>query len=278
MEHPAADLVARLLAHPLYGELRDEPSLRLWMRSHVFCVWDFQSLLKALQRELTCVQVPWLPTADPQARRLINELVLDEESDAAPGGGYLSHFELYREAMRDAGADGAPIDALLAALRRGASLDAVLEAPGVPPAAACFSRTTLALALGPLHRAAAAFAWGREDVIPDMFRRLVAALAERSPQRWGRLRFYLERHIERDADQHGAAARALVGRLCGDDPRRLAEAAAAARDSLEARLALWDAVLAEILAARAADEPLAAAAGARDDRGCCDRRSSGGPP
>ena len=87
--------VERLMRHPLYDELRDEESLRVFMRSHVFAVWDFQSLLKALQRCMTCVEVPWFPTADPTARRLVNEIVLDEESDTVPGGIFLSHFELY---------------------------------------------------------------------------------------------------------------------------------------------------------------------------------------
>ena len=264
--HPAPDLVARLLAHPLYGEVRDEPALRLFLRSHVFCVWDFQCLLKALQRELTCVQVPWLPTPDPAARRLINEIVLDEESDLAPDGGHLSHYELYREAMRAAGADGAPIDGLLAELARGLDVERALQSPRLPPAAAAFSRTTLRLATGPAHRAAAAFAWGREEVIPDMFRRLVGALAERQPQRWRLLRYYLERHIERDAEVHGAAARALARRLTGDDPRLLAEAADASREALLARLALWDALADEIRAARAADVTLAAGAAAAQDR------------
>ncbi|MBM3985971.1 MAG: DUF3050 domain-containing protein, partial [Planctomycetes bacterium] len=118
-QHPAPELSARLLAHPLYAAIRDERALRLFMRSHATCVWDFMTLLKALQRQLTCVDVAWRPSADPAARRMVNEIVLDEESDMAPGGGHLSHFELYREAMRDAGADARPIDALLAGLRAG---------------------------------------------------------------------------------------------------------------------------------------------------------------
>jgi hypothetical protein len=75
------DLFERLLSHHLYQHICDERSLRLFMRAHVFAVWDFQSLIKALQRMLTCVEIPWLPSGDPLARRLINEIVLDEESD-----------------------------------------------------------------------------------------------------------------------------------------------------------------------------------------------------
>jgi hypothetical protein len=241
------DLVARLIEHPLYAAVSDEASLRLFMATHVFCVWDFQSLLKAMQRHLTCVELPWRPTADPEARRLVNELVLDEESDALPGGRLLSHFELYRLAMTQAGADTRSIDALLAHLALGDTLESALEAAAPPLGAADFVTHTLATAQsGQVHAIAAAFAWGREEIIPAMFGRLVASLATQSPARWGLMRLYLERHIERDAGRHQDASRAIVARLCGDDPRRWESAALAARQALEARLRLWDCVLAAI--------------------------------
>jgi hypothetical protein len=214
-------------------------------------VWDFQSLLKALQRQLTCVEVPWRPTPDPEARRLINELVLDEESDTLPNGQHLSHFELYRLAMADAGADTQPIDAFVSAVSRGATIEAALAEARPPAAVAPFVRATLAVALsGEAHCVAAALAWGREEVIPEMFSRLVESWAGRAPARWGRLHFYLQRHIERDGEVHRVAAHALVTRLCGDDPRRREQAAAAAREALQVRLRLWDAILSSVRAGR----------------------------
>ena len=122
-ESSIAPLRERVVMHPLYDHLRDEGAIRLFMEAHVFAVWDFQSLLKALQRLLTCVEVPWLPTPDPQARRLLNEIVLDEESDEAPGGGYLSHFELYLQAMRECGAKRTTIETFLGSLRAGLPVD-----------------------------------------------------------------------------------------------------------------------------------------------------------
>lgn len=236
-----------LARHPLYAALRSEDDLRVFMRSHAFAVWDFQCLLKALQRELTCVEVVWRPTADPAARRLVNEIVLDEESDAAPdwlGGGHLSHFELYLAAMDRAGADAGPIRGFLASLGEGHQVDRLLATRELPPGAREFVSHTLAVARsGSAHRIAAAFARGREEIIPSMFAELVARLAHARPERWAGLLDYLERHVHTDGELHGPAARALVERLCGGDPRKLAEAEEAAEASLAARARLWDAVL-----------------------------------
>jgi hypothetical protein len=101
-------LKAALLTHSIYQEIDRPDSLRLFMEHHVFAVWDFMSLLKALQRRLCCVEVPWLPAADPLGSRLVNEIVLAEESDDDGQGGFASHFELYRRAMKRCGANSPP--------------------------------------------------------------------------------------------------------------------------------------------------------------------------
>jgi hypothetical protein len=108
LDAATAPLRAAISNHRLTELIGDARSLRLFMEYHVVAVWDFMSLLKALQRDLTCVSTPWTPVGDPAHRRFINELVLTEESDDAPGGGYTSHLELYLKAMNEAGADTAP--------------------------------------------------------------------------------------------------------------------------------------------------------------------------
>jgi len=250
VSHPPidlGDLRHRLLAHPIYALVDSPDRLRRFMESHVFAVWDFQSLLVALQQKLTCTTIPWVPTPDREARRLVNEIVLDEESDELPDGTHASHFELYLDAMRQAGADTGPIDRLLALLAAGTPLDRALDEARVPAAAAAFVRSSFAIiASGSAHRIVAAFTYGREDVIPEMFRPLVVALAAQDPHSWDRLRFYLERHIEADDEKHGPACRRIVASLCGSDDRKWTEASATARDSLRARLDLWDAIAAEL--------------------------------
>jgi hypothetical protein len=98
----AADRAA-LVEHSLYARLTGLRDVRVFMEHHVFAVWDFMSLLKSLQREVTCVGVPWVPRGDPTVRRLVNEIVLAEESDDGVRETYTSHFELYRAAMDVAG-------------------------------------------------------------------------------------------------------------------------------------------------------------------------------
>ena len=167
------------------------------MASHVFCVWDFQSLLKALQRNLTCVELPWLPSGDPLARRLINEIVLDEESDEMPGGGYLSHFELYLNAMDACGADTGPIKHVQDELRRRVAVEKALAHASLPSGVAAFVGQTLQIAQShDIHRIAAAFTYGRRLDSDHVLRNREVA-SRKEGKAWDQFLFYLNRHIRK---------------------------------------------------------------------------------
>jgi len=238
---------AQLAGHPLYASLETLEDLHLLMQSHVFAVWDFMSLLKALQRTLTCVDVPWQPTADAEARRFINEIVLGEETDHHNGRTF-SHFELYLEAMSESGADTRPAQNFISALRAGQSVEQALTSTPVPAAAANFVRSTFAVInSGSLPAIASAFTFGREDLIPAMFRGFVRELNAAKPGQVETFLFYLERHIELDGDDHGPLALRLIQSLCGNDAGLWQQATHAAEAALKARLALWDAIYAEVV-------------------------------
>lgn len=241
-------MYSKLAGHALYGSLQSIEDLYLFMESHVFAVWDFMSLLKSLQRGLTCVDVPWVPSPMPESRRLINEIVLGEESDVYDGR-HQSHFELYCTAMRACGASTVAIEALLAALRGGATVDDAMSVAGVPAAARAFVRATFALITqGKLHVTAAAFTFGREDLIPEMFKGFVRDLNHELAGRLAMFVWYLERHIEVDGGEHGPMALRMIAELCGDDEAKWQEAEAAAVFALQSRLRLWDGVHAAIVA------------------------------
>ena len=233
----------RLLEHTIYATVNSVPRLRAFMESHVFAVWDFMSLLKALQRSLTCVEMPWLPTRHPAARHLINAIVLGEESDEDGRGGHLSHFELYLEAMEACGAKTQPVLKFCDQLRHGKSFDDAADLAEVNAAARSFMSTTFEFVnRGRPSEIAAAFTFGREDVIPDMFRQFVETLCSESPDNFERFRFYLVRHIDLDADDHGPKALQMVTSICGDDADEWIAAEKAAITAIDARLRFWDAV------------------------------------
>lgn len=239
----------RVLGHPMYRMLASPDDIRVFMEHHVFAVWDFMSLLTVLQRHLTCVTVPWTPRGDPEARRLVNEIVLTEESDLT-GVGPRSHFELYIEAMGAAGADTAPVLCFLDLLSDGVPVTEAVQLCGAPPAAAAFVRQTWRIVEhAPVHCVAAAFALGREELVPRMFEHVLAAP---DPARGAEdadftlFAEYLRRHIEVDGDEHGPMALRLLEQLCGIQPRRWRECAGTVTVALRSRAELWDAVAAAI--------------------------------
>ncbi len=234
----------QLAAHPLYPQLQSLKDIQLFMRSHVFAVWDFMTLLKALQQQLTCVSLPWRPVGDGQTRRLINEIVSEEESDLGPDGQYYSHFELYCRAMRACGADTNPIEHLLNNLNH-KSLPESLNSVDLPPGAETFVQTTWSIvSSGSLPAIAAAFTLGREAVIPGMFTKIVKQLHTRY-EGLGELVYYLERHIELDGDHHGPLAWRMLESVC-HSPSDWQAAQTAGREALEARIKLWDAIAASL--------------------------------
>jgi hypothetical protein len=235
-------LYARLADHRLYRSFRTVEDLRLFQETHVFAVWDFMSLLKALQRALTSVEVPWLPTRSAVTRRLVNEIVLGEESDVYEGRP-ASHFELYLEAMELAGADRSAIDGLVKGLRKGASWREAMQGSGASEAAKAFVEVTFRrIEEGKIHSIAAAFTFGREDLIPEMFRGFIRDQDEQLQGRLSLFRWYLDRHIEVDGDEHGPMALQMIAELCGDDAEKWSEATEAAEEAILARIALWDAI------------------------------------
>lgn len=234
----------KVISHPLYGQLNNMDAVLTFMEYHVFAVWDFMSLLKSLQRQLTCVQVPWLPSGPTGSRRLINDIVLVEESDEL-GEGFISHFELYLDGMRQAGADRSRIDAFIESLRAGKPVTGSLEATGVTQACAEFVTTTWRfIEHDPVHCQAAAFAFGREDLIPDMFDQ-VAALNAEFPS-LSTFVDYLRRHIQVDSEEHTPMAMQMLADLCGDDDAKWAQCEDTINAALAARLRLWDGISSKI--------------------------------
>lgn len=246
LQQAIAPARGRVVTHSLYKELQSLDDVKLFMQHHIFAVWDFMSLLKALQIELTCVTLPWVPKGEANTRYLINEIVAGEESDVDEDGNRCSHFELYLRAMEQAGADTAPVSQLLDEVVAGKPIETILTESELPESVKGFLRFTFSIiASGKPHVMAAVFTFGREDLIPDMFHELVKDLDAKFPGTLGIFTYYLERHIEVDGGHHGHLALEMVTALCGTSEEKWNEATAASIEALEWRSKLWSGVLSE---------------------------------
>lgn len=230
---------AALLQHPLHCAITSPTRLRFFVEHHVYCVFDFMSLLKSLQRDLTCVASIWTPPRYPQAARLINEIVVGEESDEVSPGRFLSHFAWYIEAMDELGANTAPIRLLIRAIETGMFAEAALETTSAPKPARHFVLETLRVLRAPLTTRLAVFFFARENVIPGLFLPLVQRLAERGLS-CDTLVAYLQRHIDVDGGSHGPMARQLLAALLNDMPDGTEAAYREAARALDTRRKLWD--------------------------------------
>ncbi len=233
----------QIINHKVYPAITELEDLRLFMQFHIFAVWDFMSLLKALQNNLTCTSVPWFPKGSAVTRHLINEIVLGEESDIDQNGDLKSHFELYLEAMEQSGADVSQIRKFVSALQSNGELNKAFESSNAPKATQDFVNFTFEIiGSNKDYLQAATFTFGREDLIPNMFHSIVSDISKIFPNEVSIFKYYLERHIEVDGDHHSNLALQMTSNLCGDNETFWKEAQDASIQSLQKRIDLWDAV------------------------------------
>ena len=242
VEDSIADLRYKLQNHVLYQNLENIEDVKVFMENHVFAVWDFMSLLKALQIKLTSIGTPWLPSENAKLSRFINEIVIAEESDINEEGVPKSHFQMYLDAMNQVGANTEQIDNFIQSIKNGNSpLDGLSNSSINLKVSAFVKHTFSVIDTQQAHKIASAFTFGREDVIPDMFIKILDQ-SDKNNEKYNKLRYYLQRHIELDGDDHGPLSLMMIEELCGNDEQKWFEVQSVARESLQHRIALWDVI------------------------------------
>jgi hypothetical protein len=234
----------QLLTHSLYEKVKTIEDLHCFLENHIYAVWDFMSLLKALQNKLTCTTTPWLPIGNPQVRYLINEIVVAEETDLAYDGTRQSHFEMYLDAMQQCGANTKEINAFLENVKTTQNIFVSIKQSDLNPNVKAFLDFTFRIIEeGKEHKIAAAFTFGREDLIPSMFTEILKNFQTNFPETdLSKLIYYFERHIELDADEHGPMAMQMISELCGTNETKWKELEEVSIEALEKRLGLWNAI------------------------------------
>jgi len=238
-----APLKKHLIEHPIYKNIDSVSDLKCFMESHVYAVWDFMSLVKKLQLDLTTTTLPWKPPENITAARLINEIVWGEESDLDKNGVPYSHFEMYLNAMNQIRANTNGIVGMLNRLKNGENIFHIIDQINLPYHISDFLRFTFKIIEeGKTHKIAAVFTFGREDLIPDMFISMIKKMNRDNDHKIDQIIYYFERHIEVDGDEHGPMAMEMIKTLCGTDPVKWNEAIDASKEALQKRIALWDGI------------------------------------
>jgi len=232
-----------LLNHSLYSKIKNINDLQKFAETHIFAVWDFMSLLKSLQLQLTCTNTPWVPNENSETAYLINEIVLAEETDINQVGERKSHYELYLEAIKSFGADTNDIDLFLNKLKNEDIFNAI-NSSNIPKEVKDFLEFTFKIIEeGRPHKVAAAFTFGRENLIPSMFTAILKNFQKNFPEQdISKLIYYFERHIELDEDEHGPMALEMVTELAENDPEKWKEIKEVSVEALKKRIGLWNSI------------------------------------
>lgn len=234
----------KLLEHKLYSNIESIKDLQVFTENHIYAVWDFMSLLKALQIRLTCTKTPWLPNNNSQTAYLINEIVLAEETDINQVGVRKSHYELYLDAMIDIGAKTEKPVEIINEIANSENIFNAIENINIHPNIKNFLNFTFSVIdEGKPHKIAAIFTFGRENLIPNMFNEILREFEKNvSEGDISKLIYYFERHIELDEDEHGPMALEMVSMLAENDPVKWKEIEDISIEALEKRILLWDAI------------------------------------
>jgi hypothetical protein len=156
---------------------------------------------------------------------------------------------MYIEAMEDCGANTTGIKQFLSEIHSLHNIFVAIKKSDLHPNIKAFLDFTFrVIDEGKSHEIAAAFTFGREDLIPSMFTVILKNFQVNFPNTdLSKLIYYFERHIELDADEHGPMAMKMITELCGTDKQKWNDVEEISILALEKRIGLWDAIQDQIM-------------------------------
>ena len=257
IENELKNLKQKVFTHKLYQNITSIQDIKIFMYMHVFAVWDFMSILKSLQNHLTNINIPWTPTKNTISRRLINEIVLYEESDFDENNNTMSHFEIYLQTMKKLNVNTKNIDQTIENVKQiqKNNIDSkinnnnsilyknMISNINIPIEIKEFLNFTFdTIYSNQLHKIASIFTFGRENIIPDMFINIVSNISKNTQIDLSSLLYFLNRHIDLDQNLHGPMSLYMIVDICQNDEEKYNQVIQIAKQSLQKRLKLYDSI------------------------------------
>lgn len=227
--------------HDIYESVVGLKSLQYFMERHIICVWSYTALLQSLHKDLVAMVFPLNSESHKEAIRLISEIIINEEVDDLGDGRYLSHLELYLEAMQDLDCDLSKILDFFDQLETNRSIDEAIKKSLFSEEIKEYARATARFLRKPLHIRAAALYYEGEPFFPDQFLYRLYLLSDHI--KCDKALWYFEKHIEGIKCQDFSAAGRLVEVLCKVDHKFDYEAESTASAVMRNRINLWNKIL-----------------------------------
>ena len=231
-------LKSKLNNHNIYKFMTKKEHVLSFMEMHVYSVWDFMNLLKYLQKHFTCISYPWVPYDNPRLSRLINEIVLEEESDLIDGQ-VTSHYSYYFNILKSHLDINVHLKLFDQDLNLGVPYKELINKKYIPVPARKFMNTTYDLINDGVLSVASAFAFGRESLVPIIFEPITEVIGKSNDENLSKFVKYLDRHILLDGDIHSNLAFEMITILCKSKADWQVIESSASK-ALEARLLFWD--------------------------------------
>jgi hypothetical protein len=151
---------------------------------------------------------------------------------------------MYLDAMDAMGADLHLVNKFIAHAKKSNNIFDVIATTTLDKRIKDFLNFTFeVIAEGEVHKIAAAFTFGREDLIPGMFTSILEEIKTNFPTaNLDSFIYYFQRHIDLDGDEHGPLAMQMITDLAKDDDVKWTEMKEISKIALQKRIQLWNAI------------------------------------
>ena len=250
-QNSIAPFNSKLINHKIYGQISDMRKTKIFMESHVFSVWEYLTMLKALQRELATRDISFLHENVPDLPYLINQIVLNEEIEEESRGEYLSAmglYQLYINSMDEIGADSNPIKYFVDCIKvnknwNNTIRDTITRFDNIPIQTYEYLNYNLKMIeLSEIHELAGIFFFGRED-INSKFILLIKSNIEHEKS-LSNLKNIIKRHVDDDSKNKNPILGEYINNiLCKDDDKKWKKVEISVIEAIKKRIELWDGML-----------------------------------